>query len=100
MTTTSCPRSTRPRARPACIWAVETTSGSNTTVTIRTRATCLSPRDEMVLEHERVHVSSQEAGDGLLRSHDDRLVLIERGIEHDRDARKRVEGPKQRPVAR
>lgn len=40
---------------------------------------------------EKIHFRAQEAIERLFRPADDGFVLIERGVEHERDARLKVE---------
>ena len=53
-----------------------------------------------VLQHDPMHLRSQEAVQRFRWRVDDRLVLVERRIEHDRDASLLAEGVDQGPVAR
>src|SRR5260221_12361115 len=44
------------------------------------------PPDHHVAHHQQVHLRAQEAVERLGGSVDDRLVLVERGVQHERDA--------------
>src|SRR3954469_12000484 len=56
--------------------------------------------DDVIAEHERVHPRLRERLDRLLRRHHDRLVLVERRVEQDRNAGESVELRDQAVIAR
>src|SRR5438067_2716479 len=86
---------------------VEFTSGGNcsTRSKIRSDASSRPPTagalgfaDNVAPDDERVHAGAEEALDRLFRLADDRLVLVERRIEHHRDAGRALELLDQLPV--
>src|SRR6185312_1489048 len=58
-----------------------------------------NPGEHDVAQRQPVHAGAQEAVQRLGRSVDDRLVLVERGVEHHGHARPLLEGADELPVA-